>query len=550
MIKAQETIATDIAKAVSSLIEKLNAKVDAATVVKRSKLQAGVFDFIRFVYKDGELYLYSTDDDFSDADMHVEGIAVPGVLTTPEAVLQLATVLHPMLATIIGAYDQLPILDYKFEVYGEVVVGKTRVKVPAYVHISSFKKQQLQRNMEEYLHDKVTNGQYPTKDLDTFFLSRHLLDEELRGALDTPAIQSIIEKIHLLNKTSRKGLRQHRYYLINALRQWAEKHFLPQYYDVSNNLYKGTVYTLRAEHPEAPASLLDLLLYTAVMIIRYEPNFTRPVGVRFAEMAGELGALSAAPLLRFGTGKYADLQTADVEIQANDILATVKINILQENEAAYEQALQYLTQLLQQEFPRSYAIKLKSKVKLLLEIKKIGKTDTHRFFANALQYPTLYPLLEAYARVAFAEEFEWYTDAEEELCALPGTYAVFGLGLTDDTYFPLVRDYMKQVDSEHQSVQNQFTIAFAAKFGVCLPTIPTLVSCLLACQEMKPLKEFAAFEQPENLGQLLADLKDQPDYNVEHVIALIWGSKQKLATQAKKKNAPEALQQLLALAGK
>ncbi|RAJ80199.1 hypothetical protein CLV59_105307 [Chitinophaga dinghuensis] len=550
MNKEQETIAKDIAQAISSLIEKLNAKVDAATVVKRTTLQAGVFDFVRFEYKDGDIYLYSTDDDFSDADMHLEGIAVPGALTTPADVASLAQVLHEHLYPIIAAYDQLPILDYKLVVYGEILVGQTRVHIPEYVHISTSKKQLLQRNIQTYLNERVTNGNHPTKELESFFLSRHLLDETLRGPLEMPVIKSVFDKIQQLNKANKDGLKQHRYHQIKALRSWAEKQFLPTYYDISSNLFQGTTYTLKAAHPAASASLLELLLYTTVMMIRYEPNYTRPVGVRFAEIAGELGNTSAATLLHSGTGAYAPLKTDVVAIKANDILAVVEIHILQETADAYAQALQYLTQLLQQEFPRSYAIKLKSKVKQLLDIKKLGKKDTQRFFANALQYPTLYPLLEAYARVAFAEKFEWYTDVEDELCTMPGTYAVFGLGLTDDTWFPLVRDYMKQVDSEHQSVQNQFTIAFTAKFGVHLPTIPTLVSCLLACQEMKPLKEFVAFEQPENLGQLLAALKEQPDYNVEHVIALIWGSKQKLATAAKKKDAPPALQQLLALAGK
>ncbi|WP_226374187.1 DUF6138 family protein [Pectobacterium quasiaquaticum] len=88
-----------------------------------------------------------------------------------------------------------------------------------------------------------------------------------------------------------------------------------------------------------------------------------------------------------------------------------------------------------------------------------GRPPTHRFFANALQYASNYPLLEDYARTAI-EEFEWYADSEGEKCCMPGSYAVFGLGLTEAGYFPLVKDYMESVDDEHQSVQDAFIRAF------------------------------------------------------------------------------------------
>ncbi|WP_240348859.1 DUF6138 family protein [Pectobacterium quasiaquaticum] len=76
-----------------------------------------------------------------------------------------------------------------------------------------------------------------------------------------------------------------------------------------------------------------------------------------------------------------------------------------------------------------------------------------------MQYASNYPLLEDYARTAI-EEFEWYADSEGEKCCMPGSYAVFGLGLTEAGYFPLVKDYMESVDDEHQSVQDAFIRAF------------------------------------------------------------------------------------------
>ncbi|SKC10600.1 hypothetical protein SAMN06295926_12364 [Lysinibacillus sp. AC-3] len=69
---------------------------------------------------------------------------------------------------------------------------------------------------------------------------------------------------------------------------------------------------------------------------------------------------------------------------------------------------------------------------------------------------------------------------------MPGSYAVFGLGLKDHTYFPFVEEYMA-MDEEHWSVQNDFTVAFAEWQGSNAETIPTLVKCV--------------FDETENLNR-------------------------------------------------
>ena len=79
-------------------------------------------------------------------------------------------------------------------------------------------------------------------------------------------------------------------------------------------------------------------------------------------------------------------------------------------------------------------------------------------------YPNLYAKLENYARLAM-NEFEWYHNLENEFCAMPGTFAVFGLGLADEKYHQLVCDYLLTCDGEHQSVQGDFVLAYVEKFG-------------------------------------------------------------------------------------
>ncbi|GED24451.1 hypothetical protein BAG01nite_05530 [Brevibacillus agri] len=81
-----------------------------------------------------------------------------------------------------------------------------------------------------------------------------------------------------------------------------------------------------------------------------------------------------------------------------------------------------------------------------------------RLLANISAYVT--ELFADYAREAM-EQFAWYADADDEKNVMPGSYAVFGLGLADRRYFSLVEDYMGKIDEEHQSAKNQFTAAFA-----------------------------------------------------------------------------------------
>ena len=79
-------------------------------------------------------------------------------------------------------------------------------------------------------------------------------------------------------------------------------------------------------------------------------------------------------------------------------------------------------------------------------------------------YPNLYDRIEKYARLAM-KEFEWYNNLKDEFCAMPGTFAVFGLGLIDEKYHQLARDYLSICDGEHQSLQGNFVLAYIEKYG-------------------------------------------------------------------------------------
>ena len=154
--------------------------------------------------------------------------------------------------------------------------------------------------------------------------------------------------------------------------------------------------------------------------------------------------------------------------------------------------MDFIIKLLTNGFPKSYQIKLSSKAqKQFLPIKGLAKSHTHRFFAQALLFPEIYDKILEYAQTAMVQ-FEWYADVEEgEKSCMLSSYAVFGLGLTDEKYFPLVEKYLQSVDDEHQLVHFDFLESFFEKWGVNEKTLPVLLKGAFSGQFDKPFKSVA-----------------------------------------------------------
>ena len=159
-------------------------------------------------------------------------------------------------------------------------------------------------------------------------------------------------------------------------------------------------------------------------------------------------------------------------------------------------------------FPKSYVIDFKSPAKAYLPIKKLPQKGVNQLFANAVQYPALYGMIERYARLAI-NEFEWYNNLQDENCAMPGTFAVFALGLVSLDYVPLILHYLDLCDDEHSSIQEKFTAAFIEKFGFSDATLPVFINCALSMQWMRENKLYAA--QMANAESLEALLKSKGD---------------------------------------
>lgn len=253
---------------------------------------------------------------------------------------------------------------------------------------------------------------------------------------------------------------------------------------------------------------LKFMCYVAICHLKFGPSYASVTANRYFDIATALGSNEVARLKKNGSGtlprEATEYKDEHVSCVANDAFATIKIAVKKETAESYRQALSFVVRLLQTEFPRSYVIEFSAPAKHWLPIKGLPKKGVNALFGNAVRYEELRELLVEYANLAM-KPHEWYNNLEGEDCALPSTFAVFGLGLVSDAYFGLVTRYMQVVDEEHQSIQTKFTLAFVERFGINKTTLPVFMHCLLSTQSHKHYKQFAEqFSTRENLELLLA----------------------------------------------
>ena len=555
MNQLQEEALEEMKTAIYDWFDEQEKRKDVEDAVKRTTLQIGIFNDMLLDYRPGR-----TSVDSSDFGWNTSGRK--SMKASPFTREQVLHEVQPRLADIVKErLDKLktPVLiDYRFTLQGSFATIDGPVKLTVFDVVYEEKKQQLLERIASYIEKKLEKDVYPTKPLETFFLTRHLLDPNLFPEPDVGRTITIFNRIQELNKERVQALREHRGDIIRALTHWAEDVFLPRYSDITRSEYRTNEYAIKPdavlEHVDEPNQPIDLLLYGAVMILRYEPSYSKDTGKTFLELAKQLGSSRAGRMLKEGSDSFApeDVYLRDelTECKANDVFSTITVVIRQEEAGAYERAMAFIIALLRKGFPRSYKIKLKSSVREALPIKGLAKSDTHRFFANALAYTELHPLLEAYAREAM-EAFEWYEDTESEKSVMPGSYAVFGLGLTDERYFPLVEAYMALVDEEHQLMQDKFTAVFAETHGITERSTPALVACLRCSHDSLKLKIQPELESEDKLALLVQHVEALPDYEAERVLYPIWGKMEKLAALARKAHEPRKglLLRLLKAAG-
>ena len=263
---------------------------------------------------------------------------------------------------------------------------------------------------------------------------------------------------------------------------------------------------LRAE--DVDEGLLRFACYVAVCHTVYGQSFESLTTEHILGLVSQIRPDMVKELKTNGSGKLPPniqkRKTKHLTASANDAFATIRITARDCGEGACEEALSYLIEILEQpEFPRSYSIEFRGPEKIYLPIPGLPKKGVNQLFACTVQYPSLHPAMERYARLAM-REFEWYQNLADEACAMPGTFAVFALGLEGERWAPLVTEYLDLCDDEHSSLQGKFLHALIRKFGFQPWTLGVLVRGALSMQWLEPAKEFRSLiANAESLDALL-----------------------------------------------
>ena len=184
--------------------------------------------------------------------------------------------------------------------------------------------------------------------------------------------------------------------------------------------------------------LLHFACYVAVCYTVYGASYDFLTTEHILGLVSQLRPDMVKQLKTAGSGKLPKAiqrrKTEHFTASANDVFATIRITAKDSTEECYAEILDYLCAVLEQEeFPRSYSVEFRGKEKLYLPIPGLPKKGVNQLFACAVQYPSLHPIMERYARLAM-REFEWYQNLADEACAMPGTFAVFALGLEGEPW--------------------------------------------------------------------------------------------------------------------
>ena len=379
------------------------------------------------------------------------------------------------------------------------------------------RKAELKERLDTYVQKVIYEATEKMKEKEVHTFFDKLFDFELTGYSEDKVVEILNKGITLIDPKWKKTLKEYQWCLLYHTREWKEKVFMKLYYkgeDDDYSLKKGIT-------PEkVDAHKLNLFVAQALWHIKYK-EYSWDVEDACEDLeraAKELGSKKAAMYLKEGTGilpnELIHYKDSDVECDANDVFAEISVKIKQESATAYDKVLDFIIALLKADFPASYYIKFSSKAsKQFLDIKGIAKSPTHRFFAQALQYEELRPKLVAYAEVAM-KEFQWYNDVEEgEKSCMPGSYAVFGLGLIGEEYFPLVTKYFSLLDDEHQMIHKYFVSALIDRYGVNEKSLPLICQGITSAQFDMVFKNLEKeMEKPENKELLAKFLKEKEDF--------------------------------------
>ncbi len=483
----------------------------------RNELWEGITDYFKIKQLRDKIEFYNSDGEYTS-----KSITIAGFHEIPQETVEntIIPTLEEQLTQMFFNPDFYYRFEYKLILVFEFQFGLGRHFQKELTLEHPERKAELKEQLDAYVQKVIYDQTAKMKEKEIHSFFSKIFDFDLNQYTEDKVIEILEKGITLIDPKWKKVTKEYLWCLLYYSNQWKEQVFVPLYYNVKGEDWSKE-YSLKKdlEVKNVDQAKLNLFIQQALWRIKYKEYSW---DVRFAcedleRAAKELGSEKAAMYLKKGTGNLPDnlihYKDSEVECDANDVFATITIKIKQESAATYDKALDFIIALLKTDFPKSYQIKLSSKApKQFLNIKGIAKSSTHRFFAQALQYEELHSKIAAYAEAAM-KEFEWYNDVEEgEKSCMPGSYAVFGLGLIGEEYFPLVSKYFELLDDEHQMVHKYFISALIDRYGVNENSLPLICQGITSAQFDMVFKNLAKeLENPEKKQLLINFLKEKEE---------------------------------------
>ena len=484
----------------------------------RNELWEGIADYLKIKQSRDKIEFYTSDYEYTSEYT----TTIAGFHEIPQETVEntIIPALEEQLTQMFFNPDFYYRFEYKLTLVFEFQFGLGRHFQKELTLEHPERKAELKERLDAYVQKVIYDQTAKMKEKEIHSFFDKLFDFELNGYSEDKVIEILEKGFSLIDPKWKKTMEEYRFGLHYHTNEWKEAVFMPLYYNVKGEDWSKE-YTLKKdlEVKNVDQAKLNLFIQQALWRIKYKEYSW---DVRFAcedleRAAKELGSEKAAMYLKKGTGNLPEniihYKDNDIECDANDVFAEISVKIKQESAMAYDKALDFIIALLKTDFPRSYEIKFSSKApKLFLNIKGIAKSSTHRFFAQALQYEELHSKLVTYAEAAM-KEFEWYNDVEEgEKSCMPGSYAVFGLGLIGEEYFPLVNKYFELLDDEHQMVHKYFVSALIDRYGVNENSLPLICQGITSAQFDMVFKNLAKeLENPEKKQLLVNFLKEKEE---------------------------------------
>ena len=504
-----ETIIKEILPGVAATFDRLDLPKKP---YGRNELWEGITDYLKIKQRKDKIEFHNTSEEYSGSP----SITIKDFDQLPDDFIdnELLPVLEEQLTQMFFNPEFYYRFEYKLTLVFDFLsaTGHHARKQVRLEHPE--RKAELKERLDTYVQKVIYEATEKMKEKEVHTFFDKLFDFELTGYSEDKVVEILNKGITLIDPKWEKTLKEYQWCLLYHTREWKEKVFMKLYYkgeDDDYSLKKGIT-------PEkVDAHKLNLFVAQALWHIKYK-EYSWDVEDACEDLeraAKELGSKKAAMYLKEGTGilpnELIHYKDSEVECDANDVFAEISVKIKQESAMAYDKALDFIIALLNADFPASYYIKFSSKApKQFLDIKGIAKSPTHRFFAQALQYEELRPKLVSYAEVAM-KEFQWYNDVEEgEKSCMPGSYAIFGLGLIGEEYFPLVSQYFSLLDDEHQMVHKYFVSALIDRYGVNEKSLPLICQGITSAQFDMVFKNLEKeMEKPENKELLAKFLKEK-----------------------------------------